>query len=141
MDGSNIEREIAASLGHRAIGWQISASVDEHGSWVVSLAHSASHGLVIETGQAEAAEATQRVIEVLTSIEEIETASAAPVLEHPDLILDIRGLAEGFRWDHREVGSLAFLMFEHGHITEVEAAWLAGYIGLGAPRQPVSPVG
>jgi hypothetical protein len=78
---------------------------------------------------------------VTSSNDEIVIASAAPTLEHADLCLGVRTLSMAFRWHNREVGGVAFLMFEHGHLTESETAWLAGFVGLDAPATDVSPLG
>ena len=75
------------------------------------------------------------------TITEVDIAAAAPKLEHPDLIAGLRTIAKAFNWDTLEVRSVAFLLFEHGHLTHDEAAWLSGYDGQNAPMNPISPTG
>jgi hypothetical protein len=71
---------------------------------------------------------------------EIDVASAAPDLEHADLISGIRTIAQMFEWESREVRAVAFLMFEHGRLNNDETAWLCGYDGIGAPMKAASPL-
>jgi hypothetical protein len=107
----------------------------------VSLTHPASAGLIIPTGSDSVAEAIEIAGRVLSASTEIDIASAAPALEHAELLLGLRTVATMFGWGNREVGAVAFLMFENGHLTLDETAWLAGYEGVGAPMRPHSPVG
>jgi len=57
------------------------------------------------------------------------------------MLLGLRTVASMFGWECREVRAVAFLMFENGHLTHDETAWLSGYEGVGAPMQPRSPLG
>jgi hypothetical protein len=71
---------------------------------------------------------------------EIDVASAAPDLEHADLISGIRTIAQMFEWEGREVRAVAFLMFEHGRLNNDETARLSGYEEIGAPMNAASPL-
>ncbi|MGD9999423.1 MAG: hypothetical protein AB7U39_21090 [Ilumatobacteraceae bacterium] len=141
MARSRIEAGIIESLGPRLDGWTVKASEDPQTGWVITLTHPASAGLGIETGTAVEIEALETGRRVLAASKEVDIASAAPALEHADLITGLRTVATMFGWDSREVAAVAFLMFEHGHLTLDETAWLSGYEGVGAPMQPRSPLG
>ena len=78
---------------------------------------------------------------VLAASIEIDIASAAPMLEHAEMVSGLRTVASMFGWESREVAAVAFLLFENGHLTHDETAWLSGYEGVGAPMQPRSPLG
>ena len=141
MARSTVETRIAELFGRRLDGWTIEASADSQANWVIALTHPASAGLIIPTGTAVEADAVETARHLLAGSAEIDIATAAPVLEHADLIMGVRTLAKTFRWDSLEVRALAFLMFEQGHLTLDETAWLSGYEGVGAPMQPQSPLG
>ena len=76
-----------------------------------------------------------------SSSDEIDVAASAPALEHADLLAGLRTIAAMFGWDNDEVRAVAFLMFENGHLTLDETAWVSGYIGGGSPMCPTSPMG
>lgn len=135
-----VETRIIELLGPRLDGWAVNASLDMQTGWVIALTHPASAGLIIETGTAIEADAVETGLRVLAVSKEIDIASAAPVLEHADLIMGLRTVATVFGWDTREVGAVAFLMFEHSHLTLSETVWLAGYEGVGAPMVPRNPL-
>ena len=139
--GSTVDASIIKWLGPRLDRWSVDASVDPQTGWVIALTHPASAGLMIQTGTTDEAVAVETGRRVLAANAEIDIASAAPVLEHPDLILGLRTVATMFGWESREVGAVAFVMFENGHLTLDETAWLAGFEGVGAPMQPRSPIG
>jgi len=141
MRGEVIRGEVISWLGDRADRWTADASIDARGCWVVQLEHPASAGLTVETGAADEAEAARVAIRILTSNDEIEIAAASPTFDHPDLCLGVRALSSAFRWHNREVRGVSFLMFEYGHLSEPETAWLEGFIGTDAPASHVSPLG
>ncbi len=105
------------------------------------LTHPASAGLVLESIGADTDDTITAAANALHTITEVDIAAAAPKLEHPDLIAGLRTIAKAFNWDTLQVRSVAFLLFEHGHLTHDEAAWLGGYDGRNAPMNPVSPTG
>ena len=90
---------------------------------------------------ADGAQAASIALQVLEHTEEIDVAAAAPTLEHADLLAGLRTIAAMHRWDSREVRAVAFLMFENGHLTHDETAWMSGYIGTDPPMRPTSPMG
>lgn len=141
MARSTVETRIIESLGPCLNGWTVAASIDSEMGWVIALTHPASAGLIVETGTAVEVDAVETGRRVLAASKEIDIACAAPVLQHAELIMDLRAVASAFGWDSREVGAVAFLMFEHGYLTLDETAWLSGYEGVGAPMQPRSPLG
>ena len=141
MESTSIPSKIISWLGDRADRWTVVASIDDQGCWVVQLEHPASAGLGLETGAADEADAAPIAIRMLESNGEIAIASASPRLEHADLCLGVRTLAMAFQWHNREVAGVTFLMFEHGHLTERETAWLAGFVGHDAPSAHLSPLG
>jgi hypothetical protein len=94
----------------------------------------------VETGAIDETEAATVAMHMLGPSTEIDVASAAPDLEHADLISGIRTIAQTFEWESREVRAVAFLMFEHGHLNNDETAWLSGYDGIGAPMKAASPL-
>ncbi len=141
MESKLIPIEIERWLGDLGQGWTISASTAADGSWTVQLAHPASSGKVLETGAASEVEALKIAKRWLKSDDEIRIVAAAPLLAHPDLCSGVRTLTQAFDWHNREVRGVVFLMYEHGHLTESEAAWLAGYMGESAPGQAASPLG
>ena len=141
VDAREVEQSIVESLGRNAIGWSVAASTDEIGCWEVLLSHPASNGLGFHTGKTDAAEAVATVLAGLVSTDELGIVAASPTLTHSDAVIGIRSLAQAFRWPNREVGAVAFLMFECGSLSEAEAAWISGFIGDGAPGRPRSPVG
>jgi hypothetical protein len=141
MARSTIETSILDWLGPRLGRWTVRASLDLQMGWVITLTHPASAGLTIETGTAVEVDAVETGRRVLAASNEIDIASAAPALEHTDLINGLRTVATMFHWESREVAAVAFLMFEHGHLTLDETAWFSGYEGVGAPMEPRSPLG
>ena len=141
MEAREIEQAIVESLGRNAIGWSVAASTDELGRWEVLLSHAASNGLAFDTGATDGAEAVSVVLSGLDSIDELGIVAAAPALTHPDAVIGIRSLAHAFKWTNREVGAVAFLMFECGALSEPEAAWISGFIGVAASGRPRSPIG
>lgn len=141
MEAAEVEQAIVESLGRNAVGWSITASINERGRWQVLLEHPASTGLVFDTAASDGFEALSFVLAGLNSNEEIAFVASAPALTHPDAVSGVRGLTQAFTWHNREVASVAFLMFECGCLSEPETAWLAGFIGGGAPGRPRSPVG
>ena len=104
----------ASSSGSARVwtGWTVDASADPQMGWVIALTHPASAGLIIETGTAVEADAVETGRRVLAASAEIDIASAAPVLEHADLVMGLRTVAMSFGWESREVRAVAFLMFE-----------------------------
>ena len=136
-----ISSEIISWLGDRADRWTVVASTDDQGGWVVQLEHPASTGLGLETGATDEVDAARIAIRMLASSDEIAIAWTSPTLEHAELCLGVRTLATMFRWHNREVRGVTFLMFEHGHLTERETAWLAGFVGRDAPAAYLSPYG
>ena len=141
VEAEGIERAIKDSLDLDAVGWHVVAAQDDRDEWAICLDHPASHGLVIETSTSTATDALRLALSILSSSDELAIVGAAPVLEHTDLLLGVRTLTQCHEWDNLEVRAVAFLMFEHGHITRAETAWLAGFIGRDAPRNPVDPMG
>ena len=145
MEPSTVAAEIIESLGPRLDRWSVEATRDQFGQWEVALTHPASSGIRLLTSTSDAAEAVAKATATLASPasfnHEIDIASAAPELEHPDLIAGLRTIAFAFKWDSREVRSVSFLMFEHRHLTHDETAWLAGYEGVDAPMTARSPLG
>ena len=64
--------------------------------------------------------------------------ATAPALEHPDEVLDIRGLAHIFIWSKLGVSSV-LRMVERSTLTAAEAEWLIASIGRDAePPNPSS---
>ena len=141
MASSSIEDAICEWLGPRLDRWTVEASADRQAGWVITLTHPASAGLIIETGTGIEGDAIGTVTRVLAATKEIDIASSAPALEHLDLLLGLRTVAKMFGWENLEAGAVAFLMFENGHLTLDETAWIAGYEGHGAPMRPRSPLG
>jgi hypothetical protein len=142
MDARNVANRIKEALGPRRDRWHVEVSSDAVGRWVIALSHPASAGLMVETQATDDDGAVAAGIRMLASAStEIEVATAAPELEHADLISGLRTISQMFKWDNREVGAIAFLMFEHGHLNQDETAWLSGYQGIGAPMAPRSPIG
>jgi len=141
MTHSTVESGVIDSLGPRRDGWNVEASLSPREGWVIMLTHPASAGLNITTGTAVESDAITVASRVLAASIEIDIASAAPLLEHPEMLLGLRTVAGMFGWECREVRAVAFLMFEHGYLTHDETAWLSGYEGVGAPMQPGSPLG
>jgi len=141
VESALIPSGIRASLGDLADDWIITASTSSDGSWIVKLDHPASAGKVLETGASAELDALQVAQRWLADDDEIRIVAAAPPLIHADLCLGVRTLTMVFSWHNREVRGVTFLMHEHGHLTERETAWLAGYVGEGAPGKPASPLG
>ena len=139
VERSTVEAKIMEALGERLDHWSIEASLDS-GAWVLTIAHPASAGVIIETGVTDDGEAVAVGSRILAASTEIDIASAAPDLAHADLISGLRTVAKAFEWDSREVRAVAFLMFEHDHLSLDETAWLAGYEGIDAPKTAVSPL-
>ena len=137
---TDVEIGIRESLRSRDDRWSVNASLAPDG-WKISLTHPASAGLIIETGTVVEHDAVEIARRVIASSTEIDIASAAPALEHLDLLLGLRTVAKAFGWQSREVGAVAFLLFENGLLTLDETAWLAGYEGIEAPMRPQSPHG
>jgi hypothetical protein len=140
VERSTVETKITESLGQRYDHWSVKASLYPDAGWVITLTHPASAGLIIETGSTDEDEAVAVGGRTLAASTEIDIASAAPDLAHADLISGLRTLAKAFEWDSREVRAVAFLMFEHNHLSLDETAWLAGYEGIDAPMRAVSPL-
>ncbi len=140
MDSALIPTEIEAWLGELGRGWTISASTDTDGSWTVQLDHPASAGKILETGAESERDALQIAKRWLEDDDELRIVAAAPALVHLDLCLGVRTLTLAFDWHNREVRGVTFLMYEHGHLTEQETAWLAGYVGESAPGRAASPL-
>ena len=86
-------------------------------------------------------EAVQRVLDSLTSSPETEICRNAPQLVHPELRLGFRTVVVFHDLENLVCRSLAFLMYEHGQVTEPEAAWMAGFLGRHAPMELQSPLG
>ena len=141
MPSNVVETQLATWLSANSVGWTVVASRDRRGAWLVSLDHPASAGLRIETGATDALEATRIAMKCIKAADEITTASAAPALEHRDLVMEVRTIAQVFDWHTDEIRAVAFMLFSHGHISRGEAAWMSGFLGHGAPRHPVDPVG
>jgi len=137
---TDVEIGIRESLGSRDDRWSVRASLETEG-WEISLTHPASAGLIIETGTVVEREAVEIGSRIIAGSTEIDIASAAPPLEHPDLLLGLRTVAKAFDWESREVRAVAFLLFENGLLTLDETAWLAGYDGVDASMRPQSPHG
>ena len=135
----SVKAKIMESLGQRLDHWSVEATLDPDATWVITLAHPASAGVIIETGATDQAEAVAVSGHLLAASIEIDIASAAPDLAHADLIAGLRTISKAFEWDHREVRAVAFLMYEHGHLNHDETAWLSGYEGIDAPMRAVSP--
>lgn len=81
-------------LDNDARGWAVEVS-DEAG-WTITLEHPASHGLALQTNTSDEAAAVERAEQWISNVAEVSIASAAPVLTHPDLVREIRGLAAAF---------------------------------------------
>jgi hypothetical protein len=145
VDHSTIAAKVIESLGPRLDRWSVEATRDRFGQWEVALTHPASSGIRFLTSTSDEAEAVAKVAASLatspTFDREIAIACAAPDLEHPDLVSGLRTISFSFGWDCRQVRAVAFLMFEHGHLTHDETAWLAGFEGTDAPMEAVSPLG
>ena len=108
-------------------------------SWAVGLEHEASFGLGFDMGEQVAdADATIDRIRIWLgySDHELRRVATAPALEHPDEVLDIRGLAHIFNWSKLEVSSVV-RMVERWTLTAAEAEWLIASIGRDA--DPPSP--
>ena len=69
-----------------AQGWTVDVADDD--GWTIALVHPASHGLVLGTGTRDVAVAIDRAQRWLMNTDEIQIASAAPVLTHPDLVME-----------------------------------------------------
>lgn len=111
----------------------------------VLVQHPASHGLQLELADnREGNQEQSQQMSVLNSLaqnSEIEICSRAPALAHVDLLLGLRTVINVHHLDNSTCRSLAFLMYEHGQITEPEAAWVAGFLGQDPPMRPQSPLG
>jgi len=102
------------------------------GGWEVSLQHEASHGLVYKTGETDATEAIAWVRQLMASNHEFARIAAAPVLEHPDDLMEIRALAHIFNWSRTEVKSVVRFL-EDRMLTSDEANWLSEWVGHDGP--------
>jgi hypothetical protein len=141
VEGGVVATKIMESLGPRLDRWRVESNLDIGGRWVITLAHPASAGLVLDTGSPNEGDAIAVGNRIVAANTEIDIASAAPDLEHADLILGLRTISKMFEWDNREVRVVAFLMFEHGQLNLDETAWLSGYEGINAPMKAASPLG
>ena len=103
------------------------------------LEHPASAGVVLELRETDPAEAAAAATRILAAHREVQLAFAAPELTNPDLVMGLRTLTAAFTWSNLEVRSVAFLLYEHGHLTVDEAAWLGGYEGKDPPMTVTSP--
>lgn len=114
--------------------WSIEVNTEPViGSWEVSLYHEASHGLVYKTGEDDASEAIARVRQLMASShEEYSRIAAAPTLEHPDDMMEIRALAHIFNWSRSEVKSVVRFV-EDRILTSEEAKWLSDWVGHDGP--------
>jgi hypothetical protein len=140
VERSTVKAKIMESLRQCLDHRSVEASLDSDARWVITLAHPASAGLIIETGATDEVEAVAVGSRVLAASTEIDIASAAPDLAHADHISELRTLAKAFDWDSREVRAVAFLMFDHDQLSLDESVWLAGYEGIDAPMKAVSPL-
>lgn len=122
---SNVVRQLLHESG--AQGWSV--EVRDKGGWTVELTHPASHGLVLETGSGSVAEAIERARQWIDSTDEVRVAGSAPVLSHPDLVLELRGLAAAFQWEPHEIAGVVRMLESYEVIASDEANWLA-------PRDP-----
>ena len=120
--------------------WRVRVDRNPHtGSWAVGLEHEASFGLGFDMGEQVAdGDATIDRIRIWLgySDHELRRVATAPALEHPDEVLDIRGLAHIFNWSKLEVSSVV-RMVERWTLTAAEAEWLITSIGRDA--DPPSP--
>lgn len=141
MDASDVAHQLDEALRPRLTGWTIAAHRRHDDRWTITLTHPASHGLVLELRATEPDTAVTEAAATLAANTEIAIIANAPHLEHVELVLGLRGLASSFKWSYQEVCATAFMLYEHGHLTEPETAWLAGYEGRDAPMSPISPLG
>jgi hypothetical protein len=135
-----VATKIVESLGSRLDRWSVEAAraLDRRG--FVTLSHRRVPVSCRNRCAIDETEAATVAMHMLGPSTEIDVASAAPDLEHADLISGIRTIAQMFEWESREVRAVAFLMFEHGHLNNDETAWLSGYDGIGAPMKAASPL-
>ena len=143
MEPSQLLEQLRADAAAQAPDWVVTGNITRAAEVPIlniEMEHPASHGLIfsVEGSTKDPRGWLRRAIE---GSEEIAIVSGAPALEHRRLVLGVRNLTQGFHWSSTEVRSLAFLLYEAGALTEVEAAWLAGYCGAGAPMSPQSPLG
>lgn len=141
VEGRVVAAKIMESLGPRLDRWRVESNLDAGGCWVITLTHPASAGLVLDTGSTNEGDAIAVGDRILAANTEIDIASAAPDLEHDELILGLRAISKMFEWDNGEVRAVAFLMFEQGQLNVDETAWLSGYEGSNAPMTAASPLG
>lgn len=119
-------------------GWRF--VVDEGPVRAVRAEHPASAGLVLELPETDESDLLRSVAE-WTTHPEFDLAATAPPLEHPSIVLGVRTLIGAFGWSADEVRAVAYLMFESGGLTPMEAGWLAGFAAPDAPMalQPPDP--
>jgi hypothetical protein len=114
--------------------------IDRDAGLVVRAEHPASAGLGFDlTGTDD--DKAMRALAEWAKDREFGLADAAPELEHPEVVLGVRTLALAFGWPAMEVRAVAYLIFESGGLTSMEAGWLAGYAAPDAPMvsQPPAP--
>jgi hypothetical protein len=135
-----VATKIVESLGSRLDRWSVEAAraLDRRG--LVTLSHPASAGLLSKQVPSTKLRRPRWPCTCSGPSTEIDVASAAPDLEHADLISGIRTIAQMFEWEGREVRAVAFLMFEHGRLNNDETARLSGYEEIGAPMNAASPL-
>ena len=130
--------EVARREFGESSGWVLDVR-REAGGFVVTARHSASNGLVIETGTLKADLAVHRLVASIDR-REVALANAAPELAHPDTVAGVRTLTTAFDWPTVQVRAVAFLLFGAGVLTAEEAAWLSGFVASDAPMVHTSPI-
>ena len=110
-----------------------------HPAVAVEARHPASHGMVLEVADVNDDASVSAAITAWLRQREFRVADEAPRLEHPDLVLGVRTLAQAFEWPAIEVRAVAFLLFEAHVLLRSEAAWLAGFVAPDAPMKADPP--
>lgn len=144
MEPSQFLEQLRADAAARAPAWAVTASITHAADspvFNVELEHPASQGLMFSIGEGSSDNPREWLRCAIDESEEIDIVSAAPALEHRQLVLGVRSLIKAFGWSTSESRGLAFLLYEVDALTEDEAAWLAGYCGVDAPMSPQSPLG
>ena len=144
-EAAQLLERLRADAAARAPGWAVTANLTHAADgpvFNVEMEHPASHGLIFSVrGKGSTEDPRAWLNRAIEGSEEINIVGAAPSLEHARMVHGIRNLIQAFGWSSTEVRGLAFVLHEAGALTEEEAAWLAGYCGVGAPMSRESPLG
>lgn len=104
-------------------GWEVTEGYAGESTFSIDIRHAltSDHAFVFDN---EDADKTRFLERCLSQREFRVIASRPPEIEHESLLRKLRACAQGFRWEHTEVATVARMLRNEGVLTDAEAEWL-----------------